>query len=234
LTGDQEGYGALELTDKARPLLRGAERFMVRLAPPREKRVKGKRETKTSSLVASTDQALFGALRALRLKLATDAKLPPYVICHDKTLAELAAKRPATEAGLHDITGLGASKIKRYGAAFLETISSFKAHPLLENRLPATVNQTLALHLQGLDAERIGSERRLETTIVYSHFAEAIEAGLLEARGVLALEEAEIDEILGVFERLGTLDSGKLGPAHSALDGRFDIGVLKCLLAELA
>jgi ATP-dependent DNA helicase RecQ len=37
-----------------------------------------------------------------------------------------------------------------------------------------------------------------------------------------------------VFERLGTVDSGKLGPAHAALDGRFNYGVLKCLLAELA
>ena len=36
------------------------------------------------------------------------------------------------------------------------------------------------------------------------------------------------------FERLGTLESGKLGPAHAALDGRFDYGVLKCLLAELS
>ena len=116
----------------------------------------------------------------------------------------------------------------------LETIAGFKAHPLLENRLSATVNQTLALHLQGFDAERIAAERRIETSTVYSHFAEAIEAGLLEARTVLPLDDAEIDEILGVFERLGTLDSGKLGPAHAAMDGRFDNGILKCLLAELA
>ena len=184
--------------------------------------------------MAPADQTLYSALKALRLRLATDAKLPPYVICHDRTLAELASKRPATEAALHDITGLGASKIKRYGAAFLETIASFKAHPLLENRLSATVNQTLALHLQGFDAERIAAERRIETSTVYGHFAEAIEAGLLEARDVLPLDEAEIDEILGVFERLGTLDSGKLGPAHAAMDGRFDNGILKCLLAELA
>lgn len=44
------------------------------------------------------------------------------MICHDKTLVELAEKRPRTEAELHGITGLGAVKIERYGAAFLETI----------------------------------------------------------------------------------------------------------------
>ena len=42
------------------------------------------------------------------------------------------------------------------------------------------------------------------------------------------------DEILAAFERCQTLDSGKLGPAHAALHGRYDYGVLKCLLAELA
>lgn len=66
------------------------------------------------------------------------------------------------------------------------------------------------------------------------HFAEAIEAGLIEARDVLQLEEDEVDEILGIFERCGTLDSGKLGPAFAALDGRYDYGTLKCLLAEIA
>ena len=40
-------------------------------------------------------------------------------------------------------------------------------------------------------------------------------------------------EVLEAFERCSTLDSGKLGPAHAALEGRFDYGTLKCLLAEL-
>ncbi len=48
------------------------------------------------------------------------------------------------------------------------------------------------------------------------------------------VEEEEMDGSVGTFEELGTLDSGKLEPAHAALDERFDIGVLKCLLAELS
>lgn len=235
LAGDEEGYGTLQLTDAARPLLRGEARFLMREAPKSESRkARAKRETTSTIKVAAQDEALYTALKALRLRLAAEAKLPPYVICHDKTLIELAEKRPASEAALADITGLGASKIKRYGAAFLETISGFKKHPLLDNRLSATVNQTLGLHLQGLDAERIAAERRIEVSTVFGHFAEAIEAGLIEARSIIGLDEADIDEILGVFERLGTVDSGKLGPAHAALNGRYDYGTLKCLLAELA
>ena len=100
--------------------------------------------------------------------------------------------------------------------------------------MSGTVNQTLALQLEGRDAAAIAEARGLELSTVYGHLAEAIEAGLLTARDALPLDEAEIDEILATFERVGTVDSGKLGPAHAALDGRYDYGILKCLLAELA
>ncbi len=109
-----------------------------------------------------------------------------------------------------------------------------KRHPMLDNRLSATINQTLALHLEGLDADAIAVRRGVERSTVLGHFAEAIEAGLIEANAVIGLDESEIDEIVAAFERLGTLDSGRLGPAHAALDGRYDYGTLKCLLAELA
>ncbi len=232
LTGDDDGHGTLALTDRARPLLRGEDKFLMRVTRTAAK--KTKRDAKPSHKVASENEALFQALKELRLKLAAAAKLPPYVVAQDRTLVELAEKRPATENALHDITGLGASKIARYGAAFLQTIAGFKKNPLLTNRLSATVNQTLAAHLRGLDAEAIATERRLETGTVYGHFAEAIEAGLLGADDVLGLDATETDEILSAFERCQTRDTGKLGPAHAALEGRYDYGILKCLLAETA
>ena len=232
LTGDEEGHGTLGLTDRARPLLKGEDKFLMRISRGAPK--KTKRESKPSAKVAPQNDALFQALKALRLRLAGAAKLPPYVVAQDRTLLELAEKRPQSEDALHDILGLGASKIARYGAAFLDIIKAHKAHPVLTNRLPATVNQTLAAHLRGLDAEAIAAERGIEVSTVFGHFAEAIEAGLLEARQVLPLDESEIDEILSVFERCHTLDTGKLGPAHAELEGRYDYGLLKCLLAELA
>ncbi|MCC7251897.1 DNA helicase RecQ [Hyphomicrobium sp.] len=234
LASDDEGHGTLHLAEKARPLLRGEERFMLRLAPPREKKSKTKSGSAAASKVETADRPLYEALRALRLKLATEAGLPPYVICHDKTLVELASQRPADEAGLHGITGLGTSKIRRYGQAFLETIARFAPHAALSNRLSPTVNQTLALHLAGVAPQDIATERNLDVSTIYTHFAEAIEAGVVAAGDVLDLDPADVDEIHAVFERLGTLESGKLGPAHAALDGRFDYGILKCLLAELA
>jgi ATP-dependent DNA helicase RecQ len=234
LASDDEGHGTVALTEKARPLLRGEERFMLRIAPVREKKAKSKGSTESASKVGAADRPLYDALRELRLKLATEGSLPPYVICHDKTLVELATQRPADEASLHGITGLGASKIKRYGKAFLETIARFAPNAALDNRLSPTVNQTLALHLAGTAPEAIAAERNLDVSTIYTHLAEAIEAGVVASADVIDLDPADVDEILAVFERLGTLDSGKLGPAHAALDGRFNYGILKCLLAELA
>ncbi len=237
LASDEEGHGTLGLTEKARPLLRGEETFRMRrqaMAEPDKKASRtGRGASEAAGRVSSADDGLYQALKALRLRLAAEGNLPPYVICHDKTLVELAQKRPATQAQLGDIIGLGTRKIARYGAALLEVIGQFKRHPTLENRLSPTVNQTLALHLEGLDAEAIGARRGIEVSTVLGHFAEAIEAGLVEARAVVGLEEAEIDEILAAFERCGTVDSGKLGPAHSALDGQYSYGVLKCLLADV-
>ncbi|MGE0628677.1 MAG: DNA helicase RecQ [Hyphomicrobiaceae bacterium] len=235
LTGDDEGHGTLAVTERARPLLRGEERFRMRkVAASNGSNRRLRRDKGTSTSVSPGDQNLFSALKALRARLAAEAKVPPYVIFHDKTLAEIAAARPVDAAALSDIPGLGARKIARFGTALLATVGRFKPHPLLNNALSATINETLALHLQGLDAGRIAAERRIETETVMGHFAEAIEAGLLEARTVVGLDEAEIDEVLAAFERCGTLDSGKLGPAHAALGGRYDFGVLKCLLAEIA
>ena len=232
LTGDDDGHGTLALTDRARPLLRGEDKFLMRVMRSATKTKK--RDTKTSHKVAGENEALFQALKELRLKLAASAKLPPYVVAQDRTLVELAEKRPDSEDALHDIMGLGASKIARYGRAFLQTIAGFKKHPVLANRLSATVNQTLAAHLRGLDADQIATERKLEIGTVYGHFAEAIEAGLVRAEDVLKLDASETDDIFAAFERCHTVDTGKLGPAHTALEGRYDYGILKCLLAEIA
>jgi ATP-dependent DNA helicase RecQ len=239
LVGDNEGHGTLQLTDRARPLLRAEEKFMMRriLSPSklsRETRDTRKKDKKSGPVIGGGDEPLFQALRELRQKLASESGVPPYVICHDRTLIELAEKRPKSDAQLAGITGLGDRKIARYGAALLAVVSQFKRHPLLDNRLSATVNQTLAMHLEGKSADDISVTRTLTLSTIYGHFAEAIEAGLLDVSAALPLDAAEIDEIHAAFEACGTRDSLKLGPAHAALDAKYDYGILKCLLAAEA
>ncbi len=125
LTVDREGHGSLRLTEKARPLLRGEESFLIRqTAQDIESRVK--RKGRIAPAVAEADEPLYRELKALRSRLAAEARVPPYVICHDRTLAELAQRRPASIDELSGITGLGQVKIERYGAALIDAVARTK------------------------------------------------------------------------------------------------------------
>ena len=72
--------------------------------------------------LTEADVELFERLRALRLRLAQEAAVPPYVIFHDATLAAMAAARPVTEEELLALPGVGEKKLATYGKAFLEEI----------------------------------------------------------------------------------------------------------------
>ena len=74
--------------------------------------------------LGAADAELFERLRALRLLLAQEAAVPPYVIFHDAPLAAMAAARPATEEELLALPGVGEKKLATYGKAFLEEIAS--------------------------------------------------------------------------------------------------------------
>ena len=124
LAVDSEGHGSLLLTEKARPLLRGEETFLVRHSP-KNADSKVRRKRRTELIVAEANEPLYRELKAARSQLAAEAGVPPYVICHDRTLIELAERRPSSTDGLTGITGLGQVKIERYGAALLEVISRF-------------------------------------------------------------------------------------------------------------
>jgi len=74
---------------------------------------------------ASADIALFEALRVHRSVIAGEAGVPAYVVAHDRTLLDLAARRPVTAHELEEIRGMGAVKIARYGEGFLNVLRRF-------------------------------------------------------------------------------------------------------------
>ena len=84
---------------------------------------KGTVETKQ----IAKDDPLFNQLRALRMKLAQEAGVPPFVVFSDKTLRDMAAKMPVTEDAFLEVNGVGAAKLERYGEAFMEEIKSYSA-----------------------------------------------------------------------------------------------------------
>ncbi|SKA91452.1 ATP-dependent DNA helicase RecQ, partial [Sporosarcina newyorkensis] len=90
-------------------------------------KVKVWRKGEMVTTVVAKDDPLFNELRALRLKLAQEAGVPPFVIFSDKTLRDMVAKMPATDDELLTVQGVGETKLERYGDVFLEAILSFSA-----------------------------------------------------------------------------------------------------------
>jgi ATP-dependent DNA helicase RecQ len=126
---DMSGYGSLRLTEKSRLILRGEATIALRTDPelPTKKKARSsnafpKREQR---LAPPPEDKLWQALKDKRLELARDQVVPPYVIFHDSSLIEMHAKKPRTLAEFALISGVGESKLQRYGEFFLEVIRKY-------------------------------------------------------------------------------------------------------------
>ena len=118
-------HGSWRVTQEGWEVLRGNEVVHLRFPPERAERA---RRTKARTPVAAPelsarDQALLTALKAGRTELARAHNVPAYVIFPDKTLLEMALARPATRDAMAEISGVGARKLEKYGAMFLEVIA---------------------------------------------------------------------------------------------------------------
>jgi ATP-dependent DNA helicase RecQ len=123
LTVDTGGYGGLKLNDRSRPLLRGELELPLRRDLLVTKKAKKARKTSRKfTSVADEDRDLWEALRECRKRLADENNVPPYVIFHDAALNQMAADRPETAEAFLDISGVGRTKLDRYGAEFLDVI----------------------------------------------------------------------------------------------------------------
>ena len=122
LRSDADRYGALVLTGRSRELLRGD--VSVRFREDPKQTAAAPRPARSASPVVITDanRELWEALRACRKSLATEHDVPPYVIFHDKTLHEMLAMRPQSEADMLQISGVGQTKLERYGERFLTVL----------------------------------------------------------------------------------------------------------------
>jgi ATP-dependent DNA helicase RecQ len=129
LAVDLEGHGGLYITPEGSAFLKSKDAISFRLPavkdPVREARTAARSKlSPADTLDNDADRALFDRLKALRLSIARDHNLPPYVIFHDKTLLALAARRPLSLDSMAQIPGIGQSKLDRYGPVFLAAIDA--------------------------------------------------------------------------------------------------------------
>ena len=124
LKTDAGRYGALSLTPKARPVLRGEEHVHLREDAAVKRPAKAAR--KPSAAPQDTPPQLWEALRETRRRLAEDANVPPYVIFHDATLHDMARTMPTSPEALLQLHGVGQAKLERYGDEFLGVLRRFR------------------------------------------------------------------------------------------------------------
>lgn len=122
---DVEGHGSLQLTAEARAVLRGEQKVTLRRDPAVSAKTSRRVPSAPDEELATPEAiALFHELRQKRLELARAQDVPPYVIFHDRTLREMARRKPGSLSELADIPGVGTSKLERYGESFLAVVAA--------------------------------------------------------------------------------------------------------------
>ena len=133
LVSDSEARGGLRFGEESlvRPLLRGEVGLALRLPPPAKERrraASGERQPSGAGVeLGDAGQRRFEALRSWRLQQAREQGVPPYVVFHDRTLIEIAAREPLSLEALGSVAGVGQAKLDRYGEAVLAVLRNLES-----------------------------------------------------------------------------------------------------------
>ena len=125
LTTTSDEYMLVKLTGKSDSLLEGEVQISMKMAKEQEKPEKTtvKKKKRTAGVLLSNEQeVLFEKLRQLRMEIAKEEKVPPYIVFSDKTLVHMCQVRPENKAQMLKVSGVGEFKYQKYGERFLEVI----------------------------------------------------------------------------------------------------------------
>lgn len=124
----QEKYSVLKLGNIT-PLKDENIRVIMRTyeekEPDKKKKIQKAVRKRSTDALTSAGYDLFEILRKLRLEIAKEESMPPYIIFSDKTLIDMCVKKPSDEEEMLNVSGVGANKLKKYGQRFLEEIQKF-------------------------------------------------------------------------------------------------------------
>ena len=135
LTVTNDEYAIVKLTGKSRAVLEGQETLVMKMAKEQERRGKDKTEGEKGKKgqkgmaaalaggeFTEKDETLFEKLRSLRLKIAREEKVPPYIVFSDKTLTHMCIVRPKNKTEMLSVSGVGEFKYTKYGERFLQCV----------------------------------------------------------------------------------------------------------------
>ena len=199
---DSDRFGALRMTDAARPILRGEASITLR----KDTIDKAVPRVAIKMQVSEEDASLLSALKAKRRALAEAAGVPAYVIFADKTLIEMAEVRPATLDAMMGITGVGAKKLESYGSAFLQIITGAGAVPMHPARRALAGRDAGAVYdrLNEVQLELARGENGIGkhlscTQSTLRHIAERRPSTLTELADIQGMGDQKIDRFGSAF-----------------------------------
>lgn len=126
LAVDPNGHGSVQLTELARPVLRGESNLELRPLTQRGKSTGKRSKRKSKITIADEDIPLWEELRARRKELSDEAGVPAYVVFSDSTLADMIATKPQSLADMATVNGVGKHKLDTYGEEFLQIVREFE------------------------------------------------------------------------------------------------------------
>ena len=201
-------FPVLTITAAGHEVLAAEEAEVYLTRPARGKRKKAEK----MPALTGDDGDLFEDLRTLRKEIADREGVPPYCIFHDATLREIACARPQSAQELLAIRGIGATKLEKFGSAFLtacRTSSGEREGP------SSSALATLALFREGKTMRGIADERDLTEEIVAAHLCECIDAGI----------DVPLDDLIPPFRQEAIRDAARR-------EGTDDIRLLKAVLGD--
>jgi len=220
---------ALIITEQGKDILLGKKKVQMVQLSTLEKHIEMREKEAKRVMRQDADEKLFDELRDLRMKLAKEQNVPPYVIFSDKTLDELCADKPTNKVQFRNVSGVGDKKLEMYGDIFIDAIFQF-----LKKQKKKTVSagethlKTYEMYKEGLAVPTIARERKLKEDTIYTHLVKLFEEGY-EIDLQKFLMKNDIKKINKAFEEVG-IEKG-LKPIYVYLKEEFDYNKIKLALA---
>jgi len=131
-----DDYAVVKLTMKSKEIIEENKQIMMKLAkeadrPAKESQSRSKKNKAGilgNQQFTDKEESLFESLRALRIEIAREEKVPPYIVFSDKTLAHMCVVKPKTKGEMLKVSGVGEFKFEKYGQRFLRCIEKFESN----------------------------------------------------------------------------------------------------------
>jgi len=234
--GRVSSYTGFGITEKGHRFIRGGEKMMVKATGDLKQKVKAAViAPKFGSDSTPADQARTGLYLVLvkeRILISQAATLPPYMICTEQTLLQMAQTRPTSKANLSKVAGFNTAKVTSYGQQFIAAIVKYCVEENLETDifpkteqgneellfLTETLRTTYMMYKEGKTVEMIAEERGIAANTVTSHLGTCLEKGAsinLEGLGVTHEIVAAVARV--VWSPPISSDVSRLGPVKEEL-----------------